>query len=95
VLRLLEETISKPPGAEETERARQIATADWVFGHERVHQQALSAGLALAIFDLAHLDRHLQLLLETGSDQLLAVASRYLRPERGGVLGWSLPRTES
>ncbi|HYN19429.1 MAG TPA: pitrilysin family protein [Thermoanaerobaculia bacterium] len=95
VLRLLEEIISKPPGVEETERARQIATADWVFGHERVHQQALSAGLALAVFDLAHLDRHLQRLLATGSDELLDVASRYLRPERGGVLGWSLPRTET
>jgi zinc protease len=94
ILRLLEETVSSPPGAEELERARQIATADWVFGHERVHQQALSAGLALAVFDLGHLDRHLRLLLETGVERVHEIASRYLRPERGGVLGWSLPRTD-
>jgi zinc protease len=94
ILRLLEETVSAPPAADELERARQITTADWVFGHERVHQQALSAGLALAVFDLDHLDRHLRLLLETGADRVHEVASRYLRPERGGVLGWSLPRTD-
>jgi zinc protease len=94
ILRLLEETVSAPPGADELERARQITTADWVFGHERVHQQALSAGLALAVFDLGHLDRHLRLLLETGADRVHEVASRYLRPERGGVLGWSLPRVD-
>jgi zinc protease len=94
VLRLLGEVLTSPPSEEELERARQIATADWVFGHEKVHQQALSAGLALAVFDLDHLDRHLRLLLEAGADRLLEVASRYLRPERGGVLGWSLPRVE-
>ncbi|HET9227091.1 MAG TPA: insulinase family protein, partial [Thermoanaerobaculia bacterium] len=93
VLRLLEEAASAPPSAEELERARQITMADWVFGHERVHQQALSAGLALAIFDLGHPDRHLRLLLEARADQVHEVASRYLRPERGGVLGWSLPKT--
>jgi zinc protease len=94
VLRLLEEVLTSPPSEEELERARQIATADWVFGHERVHQQALSAGLALAIFDLEHLDRHLRGLMEAGADRLLEVAFRYLRPELGGVLGWSLPRVE-
>lgn len=95
VLQLLQEAVSAPPAAEELERARQIATADWVFGHERVHQQALSAGLALAVFDLDHLDRHLRLLLETDAGRVQEVASRYLRPERGdlrGVLGWSLPK---
>lgn len=92
LLRLLEETASAPPAADELERARQITTADWVFGHERVHQQALSAGLALAVFDLGHLDRHLRLLMEAGAGRVHEVASRYLRPERGGVLGWSLPR---
>ena len=95
VLRLLEEIASAPPAEDELERARQITTADWVFGHERVHQQALSAGLALAVFDLGHLDRHLRLLLETDAGRVHEVASRYLRPERGGVLGWSLPRADS
>jgi zinc protease len=95
VLRLLGDMLAAPPSEEELERARQIATADWVFGHERVHQQALSAGLALAIFDLEHLDRHLRGLMEAETGRLLEVASRYLRPETGGVLGWSLPRAEA
>ncbi len=95
ILRLLAEVLTETPAEDELERARQIATADWVFGHERVHQQALSAGMALAVFDLEHLDRHLRGLLEADADRLLDVASRYLRPERGGVLGWSLPRVEA
>ncbi len=92
MFRLLEDLFRDPPGEEEVERARQIATADWVFGHEKVHQQAISLGLAVALFDAGHLDRHLRGLLETGPERLLEVADRYLRPERGAVLGWSLPR---
>jgi zinc protease len=94
LLALLAKAVAEPPSAEEMERAKQIATADWVFGHEKVHQQALAAGLALTLFHLGHLEEHLRDLLDTGTDRLLDVASRYLRPERGGVLGWSLPRVE-
>jgi zinc protease len=92
MFRLLEDLFRNPPDEEEVERARQITTADWVFGHERVHQQAISLGVAVALFDAGHLDRHLRGLLETGPERLLEVADRYLRPERGAVLGWSLPR---
>ena len=92
MFRLLADLFRNPPDEEEIERAKQITTADWVFGHERVHQQAISLGLAVALFDAGHLDRHLRGLLETGPERLLEVADRYLRPERGAVLGWSLPR---
>ena len=92
MLKVLGDLFRDPPGEEEVERARRIAIADWVFGHERVHQQALSLGLAVTLFDAGHLDRHLQGLLETGPERLLDVAERHLRPERGSVLGWSLPR---
>ncbi len=92
MLKVLGDLFRDPPGEEEVERARQISAADWVFGHERVHQQALSLGLAVTLFDAGHLDRHLQGLLETGPERLLDVAERHLRPERGSVLGWSLPR---
>ena len=93
VLELLEDLRRRPPGEEELERCRQIAAADWVFGHEKVHQQALSVGVALALFDLEHLDLHLERLLAAGTGQLLDVADRYLRPEKGGVMGWSLPKS--
>jgi zinc protease len=93
VLELIADLFRNPPGEEELERCRQIAAADWVFGHEKVHQQAVSAGLAMALFDLEHLDRHLDQILATGPDRLLEVADRYLHPERGGVAGWSLPKS--
>ena len=93
ILDLLADLETHPPSAEELERARQIATADWVFGHEKVHQQALSVGIALTLFDLEHLDRHLAGVLAAGPEQVLDVAARYLRPENGGVLGWSLPKS--
>jgi len=93
VMELIADLFRNPPGEEELERCRQMAAADWVFGHEKVHQQAVSAGLAMALFDLEHLDRHLDQILATGTDRLLEVADRYLRPERGGVAGWSLPKS--
>ncbi|MEA2602721.1 MAG: zinc protease [Acidobacteriota bacterium] len=93
VLELIADLFRHPPGDEELERCRQMAAADWVFGHEKVHQQAVSAGLAMALFNLEHLDRHLDQILATGTDRLLEVADRYLRPERGGVAGWSLPKS--
>jgi zinc protease len=95
VLRLLDGLITNPPSQEEVERARQISVADWVFGHEKVHQQAISVGLSAALFDLGFLDRHLAGLLAASPERVLEVASRYLRPERGAVLGWSLPRADS
>jgi zinc protease len=95
VLRLLADLTVNPPSPAEVERARQIVVADWVFGHEKVHQQAISLGLAATLFDLDYLDRHLAGLLAAGPERVLEVSARYLRPERGAVLGWSLPRAES
>jgi zinc protease len=93
VLELLADLRHNPPDAEELDRCRQIAVADWVFGHEKVHQQALSVGVALAQFDLEYLDLHLERLLATNTTSLLAAAERYLRPERGSIVGWSLPKS--
>jgi zinc protease len=92
LLGLLAELASAPPGAEEVERARQVALADWVLHHERVEQQALSLAVALALFDAEHLDVQMRRLLAASPEALHEAAGRYLRPERGSVLGWSLPR---
>lgn len=93
--RHLADLVERVPSAEEVERAKQIVRADWVFGHEKVHQQALSAGFALTLYDLGHLDRHLSALLATTPEQLQEMAMRYLDPDRSAVLGWSLPREGS
>jgi zinc protease len=92
VLALIAELCASPPPAEELDRAKRIAEADWVFGHEKVHQQALSVGLALSLFDLDHVDRQLDKLVAAGPQELCAAAARFLRPEAGAVLGWSLPK---
>jgi zinc protease len=86
--------VRRPPDAAELERARQVAIADWVFGHEKVHEQAVSLATGLALFGLEHWDRHLRSLVEASAARLHEVAGRYLRVEAGAVLGWSLPRAE-
>jgi len=93
LLGLLAELVGTPPGIEEVERARQVALADWVLHHERVEQQALSLAVALALFDAEHLDRQMRRLLAASPEALHEAAGRWLRPELGSVLGWSLPRT--
>jgi zinc protease len=95
LLRHLADLVRRAPAPEEVERVKQVALADWVFGHEKVHQQALSAGFALAMFDLEHLERNLAALLDTGPERLQEMAMKYLNPEASSVLGWSLPREEA
>lgn len=84
-----------PPTEEEVERSKKIALADWIFDHEKVHQQAFLVGTALALFDIDHPWRYHEDFLATTADDLVDVAERYLRFERGGVLGWSLPQEDS
>lgn len=84
----------RPPTPIEIERARRVVIADWVFQHERIHQQALVAAHALACFDLGYPERELARVLAADEPALAAAAERWLRPERGAVLGWSLPKGE-
>ncbi len=95
VLRQLALLTAETASEEEVSRAKQIVLADWVFGHERVHQQALAAGFALTLFDLEHLERELERLVAVGPERLRETADRYLRPELGSVVGWSLPKSGS
>jgi zinc protease len=90
VRRELEAVRAAPAPEAEVDRARQILLADWVFGHERVHQQALAAGFALALFDLDHPRRSLERLAAAAPDELQAAAAAHLDPE-ATVVGWSLP----
>ncbi len=80
-----------PPGEELLTRSRQILLADWVFQQERIHQQALTAAIAAAQFDLDQPLRQLQRALASDGADLRTLAARYLDPERGAVLGLSRP----
>jgi len=98
----------EPPTAEEMARARRLLAADWVFAHERVHQQALTAGFALALYDLEHPLRSLRASLAATAEDVMAVAARYIPGASdagdvggidavgaGGVIGWSLPTDDA
>jgi predicted Zn-dependent peptidase len=87
----LERARREPFASEEIERAKHILIADWVFGHERVHQLALTAGFSLALFDLEHPERQLRAVAACDAASLRSAAERWLDPERGALLGWSLP----
>ncbi|MEM7048968.1 MAG: pitrilysin family protein [Acidobacteriota bacterium] len=87
----LERLRREVPPEEELDRLRRVVSSDWVFAHERVHQQALAAGFELANFERGHLDRQMTRLLANDGDRLRRVAERYLVPENGAVLGLSLP----
>jgi predicted Zn-dependent peptidase len=90
LVRHLTDLAQSPAPLEEVLRARQIARADWVFDHEKVQQQALSAGFALALFDLPYLERRLEGMFAAGPERLEELAAKYLDPGRSAVLGWSL-----
>jgi zinc protease len=83
--------LGTPAGEEELERARQILRTDWVHEHERIHQQAVAAGVALTQFDLGQPERLLRRVEEATADEVAAAARRWLAPECGGVVGVCLP----
>ena len=79
---------------EELERGKQILLADWVFQQERIHQQAITAALALAQGDLEQPERLVRQALECDAGELQRLAQRYLDPAAGSVMGLSLPEEE-
>jgi predicted Zn-dependent peptidase len=87
----LAELRERPVEEEELQRARRQLLSDWVFEHERVHQQALAIGHAATVFDLDHVERSVRRLLELEPAELLPAARRWLDPAQDAVLGWALP----
>ncbi|MEO8197589.1 MAG: pitrilysin family protein [Thermoanaerobaculia bacterium] len=84
----------RPIADEELERGKQILLADWVFQQERIHQQAITAALALAQGDLEQPERIVRRALECDAAELQSLAQRYLDPRAGSVFGLSLPEDE-
>ena len=71
------------------ERCRRIFLCDWVYGSERVEQQAMIVGQATTLFEPGQPELQLGRALASGREELLSAARRYLDPERSGVVGWS------
>jgi len=81
-----------PPSADEMERARRQLLADWIFGSERVYQQAMIVGQAAAVFDLGFPERHVRALADCAVGRLADVASDRLDPRVRSVTGISRGR---
>ncbi len=81
---------SRPPDAEELERAKRILFADWVFLHEAIAERAVTAALEQALFR-AGFSRDLfeALSAATASDVAAACAASLSAGTR--VVGWSRP----
>jgi zinc protease len=86
----LERLVTDPPSDEELRRVRRLLRADFVFSHERTSRQVVALGAEEMLFGRGHSHRALASLEEVGGEELLTAARR-LNPERGAVLGWSLP----
>lgn len=99
VLRHLAELAATAPSPAEVERAREVLFADWTFAHERISQQALTAGSDLTLFRAGWSEDEVRSLVEVGPEDVRRAAERHLAIEpsgpagsgAGGVLGWSLP----
>jgi zinc protease len=83
--------VSRPVGEEEAARVRRVLLADWYFGHESIHQQAIGTGAGMCLFALGHAEQLLQQTLATEVARLPELAARWLDRERGACVGWSLP----
>jgi len=87
--------LKEPPTDEEIARARRMTHADWLFGHEKVDQQAFLLGSSLALYDVEHPWRSQERLLSASREELLAVGERWLKDlEERAIVGWSLPQEE-
>ncbi len=84
----------RPIADAELERGKQILLADWVFQQERIHQQAITAALALAQGDLEQPEKLVRRALECDAAELQSLAQNYLDPRAGSVLGLSLPEDD-
>jgi predicted Zn-dependent peptidase len=75
----------------ELERARRLFLSDWVFGLERIEQLGMMAGSAVALFDAGYPNRFLHRMIDVDPQAVAEAARRYLVPDRGGVVAWSVP----
>jgi zinc protease len=90
VLSAFDRLANEPPSDAELARARRIAYADWVFAHERAAQQAMAVGRDEVLFGSGWVEGLVARQLELDGSDLMRAAER-LSPERGAVVGWSLP----
>lgn len=72
-------------------RAKRLTTADWVFAHERVEEQAMTLAQLSGLFSPDYAARQLDAVDRLRAEDLGELAGRYLDPDRGAVVGWAVP----
>jgi len=85
--RLSDEPVAQP----ELERAKRLFEAEWAYEQERIYQQAVVAGTALALFDLGQPERQLAAARAADPADLAQLAAEHLDSARVSVTGVSLP----
>ena len=85
--------LAEPIGEQELDRARQVFVADWVNAQERIHQQAVTAGIALAQFDLGQPARLLARAAEAEPEAIRAAARRWLDLAASSVVAICRPES--
>ena len=73
------------------QRARRLLLSDWVFGLERIGQQAALAGSVVTLFSEDFPSRFLDGVRCATVETVAAAARLYLDREERGVVGWSIP----
>lgn len=81
---------SRPPDAEELERAKRMLFADWVFMHEPIAERAMTAALEHALFSPGFSCDSFRALAEATASDVAAACAAWLSAETR-VVGWSLP----
>lgn len=84
---------SRPPDAEELERAKRMLFADWVFMHEPIAERAMSAALEHALFSPGFSRDSFRALAEATASDVAGACAAWLSAKTR-VVGWSLPNAE-
>ncbi|MXX76534.1 MAG: insulinase family protein [Holophagales bacterium] len=84
---------SRPPDAEELERAKRILFADWVFLHEPIAERAMTAALEHALFSPGFSRDSFRALADATASDVAGACAAWLSPETR-VVGWSLPNAQ-
>lgn len=86
----IEGLASRPPDAEELERAKRILFADWVFAHEPIAERAMTAALEHALFSPGFSRDSFRALADATGLDVAGACAAWLSAETR-VVGWSLP----
>ncbi len=81
---------ASPPSAEELERAKRVLFADWVFMHERIAEQAVSAAVEHALFFPGFSRDSFEVLARATAADVSDACAVWLSPVTR-IVGWSLP----